>query len=430
MKRNSLFLSVTLLVVMMVFFNACKKEKYAPTLTLYLEPYVVYYQNQRIVLYDDNFNKLDYDDEVLKLGQIQKYVDMKDEAHKIYSIDDAGNFVTAAKLNTYYRYPQYKATSFTDEEPEVSVTYDEKIGVSNSLGINLGTAGEFKFTYQATVDGEKTTRTVILRVYNSYKSMDGKYYSKAVKTSSIGTSNNWGTGFEFGERKPSDIKADAKVNLKLVLNKLLNNKKLRGSSIRGESDTLPTVCHVGTKKESGKKYIEIEVKGSAVERTKDDSFFDAYLYGKGKGNYAISSTCIAAKMALDFSTSAENTENLSPSEIFNEIYDQDTITLKTLVVITDLGNGKIDQLQLDGTNGQKIDAQFITINYGIKRYIYVPGFSGNNGHLDKNGRLWKPLDETDEFKNWSATFKEGFVKTVYYSGNNINVVNEAFDNSL
>lgn len=422
-------LSFLLISIVLVFFSSCEKEKYAPSLILDLEPYVIYYNNVKFILYDSLGNKYgDIPEEVEKMGQIQQYIDINDSRHMIYSIDDKGNFVTASKLNTYYNFPKYKAISYTKDEPTVTVTYDESIGINTEAsGIDLSKSGEFTFTYKAEVGEEFTEKKVILRVYNSYNGMDGLYYTKAVKTSPVGSSNNWGTGYDFGEGKSVKITSDKKVDLKLVLNRLLNNKKLKGSSIRGESDELPTVCHVGTKKEDGRKYLEIEVKGSAIERSKDNKIFDAYLYGKGLGQYSVSTTCVAAKMAQEYVNSPQNTAGLTASEIFDEIFEKDTITLKTLVVVSDLGGGFIKDLTLKGSSGEDIKVPFILMNYGVKRYIYVDGWAGNNGHTDKNGRLWKPLDETDQFKNWSATFKEGLVETVYYRGSNIDIINEAFD---
>ncbi len=430
MKRYYTGLSLLLISITLVFLNSCKKEKYAPSLILDLEPYVVYYNNAKFVLYDSLGNKNEnIPEEVTKVGQIQQYIDLNDSRHLIYSIDDEGNFVTASKLNTYYNYPVYKAQSYTKDEPSVTVTYDESIGIKNASGIDLTKSGEFVFTYKAVVDGESSEKKVILRVYNAYKSMTGQYYTKSVKTSPIGSSNNWGVGYDFGEGKPVKITSDNQVNLKLVLSRLLNNKKLKGSSIRGESDELPTGCHIGNKKEDGRKYLEIEAKGSAIERSKDNMVFDTYLYGKGKGNYAVSTTCIAAKMAQEFVSSPQNTEGLTVSEVFDQIFEEDTITLKTLVVVSDKGNGSIKNLTLQGASGNEIQVPLIIINYDIKRYIYVEGWTGNNGHTDKNGKLWKPLNETNQFKNWSASFKEGFIETMYYRGSNIDIINEAFDSS-
>lgn len=408
MKKNTLSLFL-LLLTSIVFFSSCVKDKYPPSLTLALEPYVVYYQDTKYTLYDENGDlDVNIPSQVIKLGDVQSYIDTVTSLK--YTVDDKGDFWSAESLSEYYKYPGYRVSGYADSKPTVSITYDPEIGVENINGIDLGLATSadnpyFTFTYTATDDGEVTVKKVHLRVYNSYSEMTGLYTSRvSLVPSGSGNSNLWldkytdyegnpnVAGFGYGQGKLVRFATDPSINMKMSVNRFINNKAIKGI-IRGDNKVIPESstgewvnCEFGSKKGIASSYTQI-VKGPMVEN-------DKYI------NY----------MMLQDPT-------LDPKQI------------ETLVIITNntennLTTGKIINLEIKDSEGKSLDVPLIAVEYKVARYEHDEDYTGTDSETYDN-KKWRPLNLVNQKGDWSNTFRETFIKNVYYSAENQDVINAA-----
>jgi hypothetical protein len=374
MKAITLKLSV--IALLLVVLASCKKDKYPPSLTLELEPYVFYYNDTKYTLYDAEGNRdPQIPDEYVKLGDIQQYIDLNTNLK--YTIDDKGEFWSAEYLNETYNYPAYKVTSYSDNTPTVKVDFDESIGIENEAGIDLAAAGLYTFTYIADDDGETTSKVVHLRVYNSYYSVDGQYYSMLSRLNTGGSLSLWTHDYTYGEGgKPVTIETDNATDRKFSVNRVFNNKKVKGT-IKGddnnfwEAEDIQTKCSLGAKK-GDKNLIEIEVAGEVV----DD---DLYVISTGT--------------------------------------DQPD-TIRTLIVVTNLTEnnitkGRLESISVLGSDNERVLIPLIAIEYKVERFKPQPGYSGTDAY-EYGGSEWKRLDASTQ--NWTTSFRETFVKMAYYTG--------------
>lgn len=379
MKRNTLNLFVILLTLTL-FVSSCKKEKYAPSLTLDIEPYVVYYDNQKYTLYDEQGNKAnDIPSYVAKQGDIQQYIDLKTLIK--YTVDDNGEFWSAQYLNANYKYPGYRVSAYGDVDATVSINYDPSIGVENGDGIDLALVGIYTFTYTATADGETSKKVLHLRVYNSYSNMAGQYVCRLSKLNVGGAGVSlWTDNYGYGEAdKQVNITVDPSTDKKLSLNRILNNSKLKGV-VKGEAVSFPTNCVIGAKK-GDKNIIETIVKGEVVDN-------DPYI------------AQVAAQIGTD---------------------RPDTIT--TLVVVTNrtvdnITTGRITEVPVQNTNGDQILVPLIAIEYTVQRY---KSNANSQDYIANDGTHWEELDSPSQ--NWKNTFRETFIKNTYWTSVNKDMIN-------
>ena len=232
------FLSVVLLI------SSCKQDTYSPSLSLDIEPYVVYYNDTKYTLYDDNGNKKeDIDPNVEKLGDIQSYIDLNVKGINAgtglstfvtYTVDDKGEFWSAEYLNNNYLHPKYNVSGYSDTEPTVTVDYSDEIGITRGDTIDLGLAsadtdlGYFTFTYTANDEGaDPTVKKVHLRVYNSYYNLEGQYIDRVSLIAPNEGATDWieGVSYSYGATKIVKFDVDGSVDKKMKLNRLLNNRE-------------------------------------------------------------------------------------------------------------------------------------------------------------------------------------------------------------
>jgi len=199
MKKNVLNLFIALLTTAVVI-SSCTKDSFPPSLSLDIEPYVMYYGDgdMKYTLYRDTIINGDttifFDKELynsVRNGDIQSYIDLNSLGTTVseklkYVADDNGEFWTKGYLNEDFKYPGYRVSGYGDGTPSVSVTFDDGVGLvdPNTGIIDLGKATStanpyYTFTYTANDDGEVTTKKVHLRVYNSYYNLSGLYISCA-----------------------------------------------------------------------------------------------------------------------------------------------------------------------------------------------------------------------------------------------------------
>jgi len=373
MKRNILNLIIVLLTTS-VFISSCKKDKFAPKLTLKLEPYTVYYEDQKYVLYDEQGNKNEnIPSYVEQQGDIQSYIDLN--TLLAYTVDDKGEFWSAEYLNANYKYPEYRVSSYSDTEPAVSITFDESIGVEGEDGIDLANVGTYTFTYTATDEGETSKKIVHLRVYNSYTTLAGLYVS-SLKILDWASSSRWTDNYGFGEAKVVKFDVDGSVDRKVKLNRILNNRNLKGV-IKGDSTSFPTSCVLGDKRYDIHDVIEKVVQGEVVEN-------DSYI----------------ATFAPD---------------------ERDTVT--TLVVLANktennFTTGRIKNIKLLNNKGDSIQVPLVGIQYLAKRYIRD---NNTTDYITSDGQTWKELKTGAQ--DWKGAFQEVFIKQVYWTEENRNTIN-------
>ena len=399
MKKNTLSLLV-LMVTATIFISSCTKDKYPPSLTLELEPYVIYYNDTKYTLYDTQGN-LDptIPDNVVKLGDVQSYIDTVTNLK--YTVDDKGDFWSAENLNEYYKYPGYRVSGYGETEPTVTVTFPDEVGNENDNGIDLKKATSFEgtpyytFTYTATDDGETTVKKVHLRVYNSYADLNGIYISRvslpATEPNSgrcLWLGNNGKdkdgnntvddnqTSYGFGEAsKNVSISVDKSIDMKLFINRLLDNKKMKGA-IRGDSKTLPSGCVIGDKKTDEHDVIEILYKGPVSD-------YDLYTFG---------------------------------------FAEEERDTVITLVVVENVtGSGSIKNIYVKDIEGNDIQVPLITLVYKVKRYKRKPAYEPSPDYT-YDGVDWVIIDTHSE--KWTNTVKETFIKQVYWTDENKDRINE------
>jgi len=406
-KLSSIGFFATLSLIL--FVASCTKEKYAPGLALELKPYVVYYEGTKYVIYDQYGNPdPNIPAAVLKQGDIQQYIDTVTNLK--YTRDDKGDFWTAQYLNAVYKYPKAKVSSYSGNDVSVSVAYDETIGVAGEAGIDLGKAGEYTFTYTADDDGETTSRLVHLRVYNHFYDFDDDYYSMVSKIPDVGGAANslWIPGAEpqvcysYGDvgTKSATIAVDLAIDLKLNVNRFLNNAKLKGT-IKGLEVPVTNYpadgaqCVVGAKKTLPNgdivDMIELVLQGPIVGDDPQTSVVEGDAY----------------------------TQSVKAA---NPGCDEDTIT--TLVILTNrtsnnVTTGRIYNISVQTADLKSVYTPLISIEYTIKRYKLV---SYASDYETNDGRNWKLLNTAGQ--NWTNTFRETFVKRMYSGGENKgNVIN-------
>jgi len=372
MKKNILNLTL-ILIISLLFISSCKKDEYAPSLTLKLEPYVVYYHDKKYTLYDEQgIATPNVPADARKQGSVQSYIDLN--TLLIYSVDDNGEFWATTYLNTKYKYPAYRVSSYGDTEPTVAVTYDKSIGISNDNGIEVSQSGVFIFTYTATDGSKSSSKKVHLRVYNSYTSFAGVYVARLSKLDVVGDADlsKWSDNFGYGEAKSVTFNVDDEIDKMIHLNRTLNNPKFLGT-INGKNSDLPTSCVFGKRDRNDEYSLEIQIKGKVVDN-------DSYI------------------------------ESLPEEE-------RDTTT--TLVVmfnreVENLTTGEIKYIQISG--GDSIP--LIAVEYSIER------FKRNNSSDDyqsSDGQKWESLNSGDE--NWKSTFRETYVKQAYWIDKNKDQIN-------
>ena len=404
MKRNVLNLFIALLTTMIVI-SSCTKDKFPPSLSLELEPYVIYYGDTKYTLYDTQGNiDPNVPQDAIKMGDIQSYIDTS--TLLTYVTDDKGEFWTAGYLNNNYKYPGYRVSGYGENTPTVTVTFDDGIGIvdPNTGEIDLGLATStnnpfYTFLYTATDDGETTTKKVNLRVYNSYYSLSGLYVSCASLPSQYPNPANtlWlgnngrnedgsltteivQTGYKYGKAKAVKIDVDASVNLKMKINRLLNNSNLKGA-IKGESETFPSSCVIGDKKKADHDIIEKIVEGPVHD-------YDIFTFG-----------------------------------ISSDPLVQDTI--ETLVVITNIlkadgtSTGSIKDISVKDSDGNDIQVPLITLEYRIERYSRN---STGDQPYEYDGHKWWPLISASQ--KWTNSFRETFIKQVYWTEENKDAINQ------
>ncbi len=409
-KLSSIGFFATLSLIL--FVASCTKEKYAPGLALELKPYLVYYEGTKYIIYDQYGNPApNIPAAAIKQGDIQQYIDTVTNLK--YTRDDKGDFWTAQYLNAVYKYPKAKASSYSGNDVNVSVVYDQTIGVAGEAGIDLGKAGEYTFTYTADDDGETTSRLVHLRVYNHFYDFDDDYYSMVSKIQDVGGAPNclWLPSFPikdiniyfyYGEvgTKSTTIPVDLAIDAKLSVNRFLNNSKLKGS-IKGLEIPITNYpeegsqCVVGAKKTLPNgdivDMIELVLQGPIVGDDPQTPVVEGDAYTK------------SVKAA-------------------NPGCDEDTIT--TLVILTNrtqnnITTGRIYNIPVQTADGKSVYTPLISIEYTIRRYKLV-NYASN--HETNDGRNWKLLESAGQ--NWTNTFRETFVKRMYSGGENKgNVIN-------
>ena len=374
MKRNLLNLTLSLLTIIL-FFSSCKKENYAPSLTLNLEPYIVYYNNQKYVLYDEEGQKTQgIPEDVEKRGDIQSYIDLNTLLP--YSADDKGEFWSAVYLNLSYKYPGYNVSSYGGTEPTVKVTYDESIGIENNNGIDISKAGVYTFTYTATDEGQESIKKVHLRVYNSYGNLFGTYLSKLSKLNINGeaTISNWTDDYGYGEAHTIRFTPDENIDKKINISIILNNSLLKGV-IKGEETSLPTKCVFGNRTSNNQNHIEATIKGKVTDN-------DVYI---------------------------------------NSLHTDQPDTVETLVVITNrlvdnTTTGEIKNIQLANTEWVPL----VAIEYSVERYIKN---NNSDDYETSDGQKWESLDEDNEKGNWKNTFRETYIQQLYWTDENKEEIN-------
>jgi hypothetical protein len=385
MKRNTLTLLVTFLITA-TFISSCKKDKYPPSLTLELEPYVIYHDNTKYTVYDALGNKdPKITDNILNQASVQQYIDLSTGLK--YTLDDNGEFWSAEYLNANYKYPAPKAVSYSGNTPEVNVDFDPEIGVmdENEKTIDLAKSGLYTFTYTATDDGQTATRKVHLRVYNSYSNMNGIYISKLTRLSGNGNSL-WTDNYEYGNaKKMTSFVVDESVDKRITINRFLDNKKLKGT-IKGEDvvvgDTTETHLTLGTKK-GEEAILESLVSGPIVDN-------DTYI----------------------------NSLNLSE----DEAKDVETLIIVTNKTEDNITKGRITNVNVKDENGDAVTIPIFAIEYSVKRYKKNPDYT-NGDKYEYGGETWEPLDGA--IQNWNNSFRETFVKQAYWSPENESAINEA-----
>ena len=398
MKIKTLNLLIVL-AGLTILMTGCPKDRYSPSLSLDIQPYVVYYNDTKYTLYDDDGNKIEsIDPNVEKLGDIQSYIDLNskdingdDGMSKFvtYTIDDKGDFWSAEYLNNNFLYPKYRVSGYGDTEPTVAVTYSDEIGITRGDTIDLGLAstetesGYFTFTYTATDEGaESTVKKVHLRVYNSFYNLEGQYIDRVSLIAPNAGATDWieGVSYSYGATKIVKFSVDGSIDKKMKLNRLLNNRKLKGV-IKGESNDFSgdgTSCAIGTKK-GDKTEIEILIKGKAVADDSDGTILDTYV-----------------------------------KKVINNTPTVDPDTIQTLVVISDLGTGKIQNVTLKDFHGKDIEVPLIALEYEIRRYKMVSVSESDTRYY--NGHHWKLLSPNSGEGKWQNNIRETYVKAVYYTG--------------
>ncbi len=383
MKKSALSLFIVILTAT-VFISSCKKENYPPSLSLKLEPYVVYYQDTKYVLYNEQGIKdPSISDEVIKRGDVQSFIDTV--TLNKYTVDDKGEFWSAETLNSNYKYPGYRVSGYGETDPTVTVTYDPSIGIETDGHIDLGLASSssnpyYTFTYTATDNGETSTKKVHLRVYNSYSNLEGIYLSRLSKINDGGNpgASYWTDDYGYGDAKSVKFSVDGSVDKKMKINRIMNNNKLKGV-IKGELGTFPSSCVLGDKKNEDHDIIETIVQGKVVEN-------DYYI-------------------------------STFPAD------QQDTVT--TLVVmsnrlVNNLTTGLISNITVKDSKGNDTQVPLIAIEYKIRRYKRDAS-TGTSDYISTDGSHWKSINGL----LWENTFRETFIKQVYWTEDNKDAINNA-----
>ena len=404
---------------LMLLMTGCPKDKYSPSLTLDIEPYVVYYNDTKYTLYDENGERdPNISSDVEKLGDIQSFIDLHsiiendtNSTYMIYTVDDNGEFWSANYLSKKYKYPKYRVSGYGSTTPSVAVTYDESIGITSPTTgeIDLGLSssevegGNFTFTYTATdEDADPTVKKVHLRVYNSFYMLDGLYFDAVSLGNSGGGGNtDWIIGnsvsYGYGEAKTVKFSVDNAVDKKMKLSALLANRALKGV-IKAESDDFVNgaPCKIGTKK-GNKSIIEILVKGKVMKDNSNGTLNDTYI------NKVIT---------------------------LNPTVNPDTI--QTLILISDgitedntLKQGSIKNITLKDSEGKDIQAPFITLYYNIERYRFKTAGDNGDDIYEYGGYLWKRLSPNSGEGSWNNDIKETYIKTVYWTEDNKEAINAA-----
>jgi len=90
--------------------------------------------------------------------------------------------------------------------------------------------------------------------------------------------------------------------------------------------------------------------------------------------------------------------------------------------------GRIKQITVKDSDGLDIEVPLICIEYTVKRYKEKADQSSTIYDYEYNGKIWDDLHTSS--KPWTNTFRETFVKQVYWTAENKEVINQESDHHV
>ncbi len=364
-------------LIVILALSACKKETYAPILTIDVKPHIIYLGKDKYELdylesgvleslkKNGELTNIAIAKNIQKEGDVAAYIDVKTQLK--YTMDDQGDFWTAIYINENYFYPPYKKDAYSDNASDVTVEVKIPEGgvYTKEGGMDFKSAGVFEFKYVASLEGKTSTKRVHVRVYNEYKKHEGLYVSKLELINS-GTSgvSLWSDNFAYGKGKTVRFSADSKINRRVKINRLANCSSLK-AYLTAETNEYPTEATIGSRKpKSNTSSVEAVIKGEVTEG-------DKY---------------VAYKLSIN--------PELNPREV------------ETLVVISNRNKNNKTQCQVINISNDIATPIYLFITeYTVKRY---EPYQGADAYISSDGRKWKEINRSGQY--WRSTFREIFVK--------------------